>query len=66
MGVNCAYEKEISDGQDYEDTGGRESDRAIEDDNLAARAGRGLPRSREAGESRHPLDWLARGRAGPR
>ena len=32
---------------------------AIEDYDLASRAERGLPRSGEAWESRHPLDWLA-------
>ena len=59
LGVRCAPEKEIPDGQDTQNTGGRESDRAIEDDDLAARAEWGLPRAGEAWESGHPLDWLA-------
>ena len=53
-----AREKEISDGQDTQDTGGGESDRAIEDYDLAPRPERGLPCAGEAGESRHSLDWL--------
>ena len=52
-------EKEISDGQDTQNTGGRESDRAIEYDDLAASAEWRVPRAGEAWESRHPLDWLA-------
>ena len=56
--------KEISDGQDHENTGGRETHRAIEDYDLAAGPQRGLSTSAEAGEPRHPLDWLARGRCG--
>ena len=49
----------MSDGQDTQDTGGRESDRAIEDDDLAASAERGLPCAAEVGESWHAFGWLA-------
>ena len=52
-------EKEISDGQDTQDTGGREIDWPLEDYDLAAGSERGLPCAAEAGESWHSLDWLA-------
>ena len=52
-------EKEMSDGQDTQDTGGCEINWPLEDYDLAARSERGLPCAAEAGESWHSLDWLA-------
>ena len=59
VGAIFAREKEISDGQDTQDTGGRESGWAIEDYDLAACSEWVLSRSREAWGARHSLDWLA-------
>ena len=56
--------KETSDGQDHENIGGRETHRPLQDYDLAAGPQRRLSDAGEAGESRHPLGRLARGRCG--
>ena len=45
--------KETSDGQDHENTGGRETHRPLQDYDLAAGPQRRLSDAGEAGESRH-------------
>ena len=44
-GRSCALSKGIPDGQDTQVTGSRESNRAVENDDLAASAEWGFPRA---------------------